>query len=121
MTTNGFTDSGTSMFGQLQYVPEFGPAGLLVALGGQTSDKTQWVASRGFLSFQSISIFDPVSNIWASQKASGKLPPARTHFCSVGVQGDNGTFEVRIEFVYMKTAANLFHPTDIHLRRKTSR
>jgi hypothetical protein len=121
MTTNGFTDSGTSMFGQLQYVPGFGEAGLLVALGGQTSGKAQWFPSKDLLSFQSISIFDPVSNIWASQTAGGTLPPPRTHFCSVGVQGDNGTFEVRIQFVYTTAAANLFPTTDIRLRRKTAR
>ena len=94
MTTNGLTDSGTSMFGQLHFVPGFGSAGLLVALGGQTSDKTQWAPSNDFLSLQSINIFDPVTSIWASQTTSGSLPPPRTHFCSVGVQGDNGTFEV---------------------------
>ena len=94
MSTNGFTDSGTSMFGQLHFVPGFGPAGLLVALGGQTSGKTQWVPSNDFVSLQSVNIFDPVTGIWASQMTSGTLPPPRANFCSVGVQGDNGTFEV---------------------------
>ena len=94
LTTDGFTDSGTSMFGQLQYIPGFGTAGLLIALGGQTSDRTTWTPSQNLLSFQSVNIFDPVSGIWASQMVSGSQPPARTDFCSVGVQGDNGTYEV---------------------------
>ena len=94
ISTSGFTDSGTSMFGQLQYVPGFGPAGLLVAFGGQTSDKTTWTPAQNLLSFQSISIFEPTSNTWASQMVSGSQPSARTDFCSVGVQGDNGTYEV---------------------------
>ena len=94
LTTDGFTDSGTSMFGQLQYVPGFGTAGLLIALGGQTSERTTWTPTQNLLSFQSVNIFDPVSGIWASQMVSGLHPPARTHFCSVGVQGDNGTYEV---------------------------
>ena len=104
LTTDGFTDSGTSMFGQLQYIPGFGTAGLLIALGGQTSSQTTWTPSQNLLSFQSVNIFDPVSGIWASQMVSGSQPPARTDFCSVGVQGDNGTYEVRINTVYSSAA-----------------
>jgi hypothetical protein len=99
LTTDGFTDSGTFMFGQLQYVPGFGTAGLLVALGGQTSDRTTWAPAQNLLSFQSVNIFDPVSGVWAGQVVSGSQPPARTNFCSVGVQGDNGTYEVCIKAV----------------------
>ena len=94
LTTDGFTDSGTSMFGQLQYVPGYGTAGLLLAFGGQTSDRATWDPTQNLVPFQSVNIFDPASTIWTSQIVSGSQPPPRTDFCSVGVQGDNGTYEV---------------------------
>jgi hypothetical protein len=97
ITAAGLTNSNTSMSGQLQFVPNFGPNGLLFALGGQTSTNVQWYEGQNLLPFNTVSIFEPTEGTWHSQTVGGPadaIPPARERFCSVGIPGDNGTFEV---------------------------
>ena len=47
--------------------------------------------------FNSITIYDPSDKTWHSQTATGSIPSARGHTCTVGVQGDNGTYEVYVQ------------------------
>ncbi|KAF7504881.1 hypothetical protein GJ744_001602 [Endocarpon pusillum] len=94
----GYTTFGTAMFGQMQFVPHVGQEGLLVVLGGATSDVIQW-EDRGtnYISFENINMFNPATSTWHNQTASGTTPNSRLRFCSVGVPGDNGTYEI---FIY---------------------
>ena len=40
-------------------------------------------------------MYDPATQLWASQDVSGEPPEPGEHLCVVGVPGDNGTYEVR--------------------------
>ncbi|KAI9793855.1 MAG: hypothetical protein M1816_007107 [Peltula sp. TS41687] len=93
-----FSTYGTAILGQMQYVPNFGEQGLFVVVGGQTANRVSW-QDRGsnLLPFRNIYIYDPASASWHNQTASGSIPNPRDRFCSVGVQGENGTYEV---FIY---------------------
>lgn len=95
ITSATFTESGSFVDGQLQYLPGYGAAGLLIPLGGATS--TALTADDGRTTvndFTTLSMYDVASGTWHTQKTSGEYPQGRVSFCSVGVQGDNGTFEV---------------------------
>ena len=93
----GFSTYGTAQYGQMQYVPNVAENGLLVLFGGETSDDVEWHDNgSNLLSFDTIYMYDPSSNTWHNQTASGTVPESRDRFCSVGVQGDNGTFEIFI-------------------------
>ncbi|KAM0563725.1 hypothetical protein ACHAPJ_001457 [Fusarium lateritium] len=48
------------------------------------------------VSFSNITIFDPSSKEWYSQQSTGGPPNPRVDFCSVGVPGQNGTYEIYI-------------------------
>jgi Kelch motif len=91
----GFSTYGTAQYGQMQFVPNVAENGLLVIFGGETSDDVRWYDNgSNLLSFGTIYMYDPSSNTWHNQTASGTIPESRDRFCSVGVQGDNGTFEI---------------------------
>ena len=93
----GFSTYGTAEYGQMQYVPNVAENGLLVLFGGETSDDVLWHDNGSdLLSFGIIYMYDISSNTWHNQTASGTIPQSRDRFCSVGVQGDNGTFEIFI-------------------------
>lgn len=73
--------------GILASVPTFGPRGLLVATGiNPTSANPE--------PFHTITIYEPGSRQWHNQTATGDVPEGRDKACVVGVQGDNGTYEV---------------------------
>ena len=93
-SATGYSTYGTAYNGHMHYVPSFGSASLLVAVGGQTSYPSLWQDYQNLVSFKSISIYDTVSDVWKAQTATGQVPPPRLYFCSVGIQGDNGTYEV---------------------------
>lgn len=84
----GYSQSGASVNGAAHFVPSFGPAGLLFVLGGS-------IGNRILPGLDEIYMFDPISQQWSAQKASGTQPSAATWPCVVGAQGDNDTYEVR--------------------------
>ncbi|KAL8636037.1 MAG: hypothetical protein Q9226_009297 [Calogaya cf. arnoldii] len=58
-------------------------------------------ATRGLTSdrfhppiFDNITIHDPIDKTWYAQTATGQIPTGRLEACSVGVKGDQGTYEV---------------------------
>jgi Kelch motif len=94
----GLSAYGTAMYGQMQFVPNVGSEGLLIVVGGSTSDAVRWTdTGSNYISLQNIIIFDPATGSWHNQTASGTIPNALERICSVGVQGDNGTYEI---FIY---------------------
>ncbi|KAK8004360.1 DHA14-like major facilitator [Apiospora arundinis] len=89
-----FGDYGVEA-GHLESVP-FGPNGLLMLLGGVAPSLANTTATR-WVRWDSVSFVDPRTGTWYTQATSGTRPGTREHFCSVGVQGPNGTYEI---FIY---------------------
>ncbi|KAL8716468.1 MAG: hypothetical protein Q9225_006206 [Loekoesia sp. 1 TL-2023] len=73
--------------GMLSPVPNFGLAGLLVTAGTGTVDKQP-------PTFENITIYEPQRQTWHYQTSTGDIPAGRDAPCVVGVQGDNGTYEI---------------------------
>ena len=73
----------------LNSVPNFGPVGLLLAAGTGTVDN----APRRF---DNITVYEPSDKTWHNQIATGDIPAGRDAPCTVGIQGDNGTYEMSV-------------------------
>ncbi|KAJ9659749.1 hypothetical protein H2201_007185 [Coniosporium apollinis] len=104
----GYSSNGMGLWGHMQYVPGFGIDGLLVMFGGQSISPDLYQpgtfsnANPEFIPFDNITIYDPASRTWHSQATTGEHPSPRDSFCAVGVQGANGTYEIRalLSFVH---------------------
>ena len=83
---SGATSSGYAPSGTTHFVPSFGPAGLLFVLGGYQGDEP--------MSFDWALMFEPLSQQWQYQKTTGDLPAQVKVPCAVGVEGNEGTYEV---------------------------
>ncbi|KAL8415189.1 hypothetical protein RB594_006140 [Gaeumannomyces avenae] len=96
-----FSKTGTWVGGRLEHVPGFGGRrGVLVALGGagRRLEPTGFGAQpSSFYGFAEIKIYDIELRRWHTQTATGSVPSERSQFCSVGVPGQDGTYEI---FVY---------------------
>ena len=77
------------MNGMLSSVPNFGPVDLLLAAGTGTVD-------QGAPKFDNITIYEPSDKTWHYQTATGDVPSGRDGVCTVGIQGDNGTYEMYV-------------------------
>ena len=78
--------------GEAHCVP-FGGGGVLAVLGGIYSSPTDYVATRQ-VSMNEVHIYDPGKREWYTQPTTGDIPDQRVFFCSAGVQGKNGTYEM---------------------------
>ncbi|KAK6389168.1 hypothetical protein LTR65_006930 [Meristemomyces frigidus] len=94
---SGYSTYGTAFLGSAQFAPSFGSQGVVLFVGGQTSDRESAAITSPKRPFSQIGIFDPSSQTFHTQTTSGDTPAYREHFCSVGAQGDNGTYEI---FIY---------------------
>lgn len=81
--------NGKTANGAAHFVPNFGPAGLLLAFGGATPNGT-------ILPLDRISVYEPTSQEWRLQQTTGDIPLAVQNACAVGAAGDNGTYEVSL-------------------------
>ncbi|KAH0563239.1 hypothetical protein GP486_002194 [Trichoglossum hirsutum] len=91
----GYSKFGTAQLGGMVHVPTWGPAGILVVIGGQTSPLDKWGDDTTMVPLSNISVFEPQSQTWYHQIATGDIPSNRDRFCLVGVQGgDNSTYEI---------------------------
>ena len=90
----GYSGDGTATYGGLVYVPTWGKAGIVVAIGGQyVPQLNQWNDGQAYVPTNNISVFDPSIQTWYHQTASGDVPSERDRFCMVGTgAGDNSTF-----------------------------
>ncbi|KAF6236380.1 hypothetical protein HO173_005471 [Letharia columbiana] len=95
-SATAYSPDGTAEFSGTAYVPTWGTAGLLVAFGGQISPNiSQFVDGAAYLPMSNISLFDPSTQVWYYQEATGDVPSQRDRFCVVGVNGgDNSTYEI---------------------------
>lgn len=88
-SATGYTPYGTAAWSGTVYVPTWGPAGLLVAFGGQTSASlSTFVDGTAYLPMSDIALFDPSTQLWYHQKATGDVPTQRDRFCVVGISSD---------------------------------
>ncbi|OHW93117.1 kelch repeat protein [Colletotrichum incanum] len=96
-TSNAFSENGTVNGGSAIYIPTFGPNGLITVMGGSTSAlEPNQRTPTGWLDFNNLTFFDPITRNWYWQQTTGNAPTARRGFCSVGVNGTNGTYEIFI-------------------------
>ncbi|KAI4137595.1 MAG: hypothetical protein LQ341_005083 [Variospora aurantia] len=82
-----------AVWGQMHYVPFFGPNGLFVKMGGSS------LPERGanLLDFARLQVYDAATNTWYEQRATGNIPQGRKEFCTAGVNSTSETYEI---FVY---------------------
>ncbi|KAI1189260.1 hypothetical protein F5B17DRAFT_428722 [Nemania serpens] len=92
-TTQSYSGYGTSLNARAEYVP-FGPNGLLLFLGGAETPVDATNETIVEISWNRISMVDPVTKEWHTQTTSGTKPPTIESHCSVGVPGPNGTYEI---------------------------
>ena len=91
---DGLAPWGWWFEGELHWIDNLGGIGLVVALGGVTALPTTTLAGNLLVPFDDIALFNPLTGEWRKQTTSGNIPPSRRRACSVGVPGDNGTYEV---------------------------
>lgn len=92
---SSYAPSGWWLDGHMHYVSSLGGSnGILLAFGGVTNADSFTPVSQSFVSFGTIGVYNPDQNEWRNQTTYGDIPPNRREACSVGVAGDNGTFEV---------------------------
>ena len=85
-STRGYSYDGSAYGGAAQFVPTFGPAGLVFVFAGMT-------ANNQYVPFTDAYMYDPSSQQWQTQQVSGEIPPEIASPCVVGIQGEN-TYEV---------------------------
>ncbi|KAL7628091.1 hypothetical protein AAE478_002288 [Parahypoxylon ruwenzoriense] len=107
-----FEGYGTNLNGRAEYVP-FGPNGLLLFLGGAETPVDATEESIVQLSWNTLTLHDPVTGKWYTQATKGTRPPTVERACTVGVRGPNNTYEI---FIYGGTSAQLGgSSSDVHV------
>ncbi|KAG7409053.1 Kelch repeat-containing protein [Fusarium oxysporum f. sp. rapae] len=102
-TTEKWTNDSTKALdyatwsGRATCIPSIGASGLLVFMGGAKVKMPAFRNASEPVSFTNITSFDPSSKAWYYQRTSGVSPDPRIDFCSMGVQGQNNTYEI---FIY---------------------
>ncbi|KAI0477950.1 hypothetical protein F4859DRAFT_42674 [Xylaria cf. heliscus] len=92
-TTSSYGGYGTSLNARAEYVP-FGANGLLLFLGGAETPVDATNETIVEMSWNHITMVDPVTKQWHTQTTSGTKPPTIESHCSVGVAGPDGTYEI---------------------------
>ncbi|KAK3389671.1 hypothetical protein B0H63DRAFT_556790 [Podospora didyma] len=85
---------GTIRGARMEYVPTFGPNGLMVVLGGFIWNLEPNSRTESAADFSNVTLFDPVTRKQYWQTTTGTAPPARYLHCSVGVASPGGTYEI---------------------------
>ena len=71
-------------------VSNFGPSGLLISAGhGEYS-------STAPNSITNVTIYEPLGKTWHTQSTTGNAPTLRDSACTVGLPGDNRTYEMSV-------------------------
>ena len=103
--TNTWTnDTSTTGFGgrlnfdsRIEYVPNFGGSGVLLALAGRVFQNQSSYIDGDFTlaGFSSVDVYDIDSKMWYSQQTTGDVPPDVSDFCTAGVESeDGGSYEM---------------------------
>lgn len=95
--TTSFSPFDTLIAGSAHYVPNFGPNGLVMVLGGISSSLVgdpNWATAPPF-DFQNLTFFDPQTKRKYSQMATGDIPLfPRVSSCVAGFQNSEGGYEM---------------------------
>lgn len=91
-----YYDWGTAVRGQMVYVPTYGEKGIFIPIGGDITPVGPYTPGSEKVDFNNITIFDPATNKWYSQRTSGVAPRGRIEFCAVGANSTNGTYEMYV-------------------------
>lgn len=86
----GVSMAGWASYAQMHYVPNFGPAGVLISVGGLHDDP----ADEYLTSMSTVQILDPSTGDWYEQATTGTAPAARKEFCLAGAASTNETYEL---------------------------
>lgn len=82
--------------GSATCLPDIGSKGLILFLGGTKSTESGTEGNQTPVSFANVTMYDPETKEWYWQITSGNPPDGRVDYCTVGVQGPNGTFEMLV-------------------------
>jgi len=93
-TVSPFAPSGWSQEAQMYHLMGIGKGQFLLAMGGLTSQPLPQQTDRMAVPYDTVSIYDMQTKAWYNQSTSGNIPPGRGSACHLGIQGNNGTYEV---------------------------
>lgn len=89
--------TGWSFDAEFYYLEGLRREGLLLAMGGATSPPgTSRTGDESLNPYSYVTLYDTAAKKWYNQSTSGDIPSRRYDPCTVGVPGDNGTFEVSV-------------------------
>lgn len=95
--TKSFSPLDTVVAGAAQYIPNFGPNGLIMVFGGlsgRVDDSLDWSTALGY-DLKNLTFFDPVTKQAYWQTATGTIPLyPRDRFCVAGIQNSEGGYEM---------------------------
>lgn len=106
ISTSSLQDAQPRVGGTMQYVPNVGNDGVLIALGGKVYDGLRTLTSQDkgrLLKFDTVDVFDISSYVsgtkkggtWYQQPTSGEIPPPRIDTCTVIASApDNSTYNI---------------------------
>jgi hypothetical protein len=95
--TLGYSPYPTLLAGAAQFVPNYGPNGLVFVLGGYSPPVggEPDIGSSTFSDLETITFFDPVTKKKYTQRTTGDVPPSpRSKFCVSGLQSTEGGYEM---------------------------
>lgn len=72
--------------------------GLMFILGGRDPGTNATQPPANYIAFSNITIYDPYVDRWYAQQAERDIPDSREQFCAVSMPGDNGTYEMLVDF-----------------------
>lgn len=110
-TTPDVSEQGTILGGQAQYVPRFGPHGLIAVFGG-TAQPVLEGGPTSYRDFRNLTFFDPVTKDWYWQMTTGTTPTPRENSCVFGAESVGGTYEIFVfggqDTIAKSTAEDLY-------------
>lgn len=91
-STNGFLQMGS-----MQFVPNFGSAGILVNAGGNHRyQRSSGTWGSNWQAFDTVQVLDVASGTWYDQVTTGTVPPFRMQYCMTGAASSNKTYEILV-------------------------
>ena len=86
--------AGYLSLGSAEFVPQFGPNGLVFLMGGASYPSQADGKDASGLDFGNISFYDPEDRKWRWQSTRGNIPARRYAHCTAGIAGPAGTYEM---------------------------
>ncbi|KEY67775.1 hypothetical protein S7711_04093 [Stachybotrys chartarum IBT 7711] len=81
--SSGPYSSDATLYGATAtFMPDFGPNGLIIVLGGVSQYGDE---DAEYIDFRTVHLFDPIARDWHSQVTTGEAPSARNYHCTAGV------------------------------------